>query len=178
MQPRFHSGVVEFLYHACLVALLTGILVLAFANFVRADEQSFDTRVVLKLSEMLDVKPPTKIFIERVEQKELLGDLRHTILVACMMGRVDRFQYCSEAARESQMFVHGIWLEEKPEVLRIKLHRHAGLEALIHEYCHWYLHYRTKPYGLINNHEILVPLTATLLTSPEFVKWLEKEEAR
>ena len=38
-QPRFHSGWVELLYHAALVALLTAIGVLAFVNFVQAEER-------------------------------------------------------------------------------------------------------------------------------------------
>ena len=139
-------------------------------------EQSFDQKVVVKLTEMLGVETPGKIMIERVEEKELLSDLKQYMMRDCLQGRIDRFPYCSEAIRNSNMFVHGIWLEKERNVLHIKLHKHAGLDALIHEFCHWYLHHLTKPPGMLNNHEVLLPLAMTLLVSEEFVSWLEKEK--
>ena len=142
-------------------------------------ELDFDTRLIHKLSQILNVTPPTKILVERLDQKELLGDLRGTILKNCMGGRPDLFQYCAEVARQytETAFVHGIWIEEKdPTFLHIKLYKRSGIDALIHEYLHWYLNYKTRPHGVINTHEVLLPLVTTLLASNELQVWLEKEE--
>lgn len=141
-----------------------------------AEEQNFDVQVVHKLSQMLNVEPPKNIIIERVSQKRLLGEMRGSIMQACMMGRVERFQYCADVAQVRYMFVQGLWIEQGFDTLHIKIYKNAGVDALIHEYCHWYLHYRTAPSGLINNHEVLIPLATSLLVSDEFIAWLEREE--
>ena len=147
--------------------------------FLLSGEPSFDTRVVEKLSQMLGVARPQRILVERVEQKELIGEVRRSIMVSCMQGQIVRFQYCSEASKANNLFVYGLWIKEKDKnFLHIKLHKHAGLDSLIHEFCHWYLHYQGETEGLLNNHEILLPLASTLLVSEDFVSWLEKEEGK
>lgn len=159
------------------------VLVFIFVYFAPTegfndDEKSFDERLVIKLSEILKVEPPKRILVERLEQKELLDEYGDNVMSECMSGQMERFHYCAAVARQAVKgsFVHGFWIpEDDPTFLHIKVYKRDGIEAVIHEYLHWYLHHSTNPEGLINNHGILTPMVNALLTSAELIEWLDKE---
>lgn len=162
------------------VAFIVLIFIFVYFAPTEGQEKSFDERLIVKLSEILKVEPPKKILVERLEQKELLDHLADSVMSECMKfgGGAERFHYCVEVARRSVQgsFVHGFWIQEDdPTFLHVKVYKRDGIEAVIHEYLHWYLHFSTKPEGTINNHTVLMPLVTTLLVSEELIKWLEKE---
>lgn len=132
----------------------------------------FNTRLVIKLSEMMGVPAPKKIEIELLSQKELLEDYRGFLFRDCM-SKHNRFEQC-RGVDVSNVFVHGLWIYEKdPSHLHIKVHKNSGMDAVVHEFCHWYL-YKLSP--LLNNHTTLEALAKELLVSPTLIKWLEEEQ--
>ena len=152
--------------------LLTVFLSLGHTATAQPD---FNTRLVVKLGEMLGVKP-SKVQVELLSQKKMLGDYKEAMFTACMMGIAERFPYCSQIKVEG-IFVQGIWVEEKdPEFVHIRMYQRAGVDVLIHEFCHWYLHHSTRPKGIANTHGVVEALATSLLISDEFIAWLEKEE--
>lgn len=135
--------------------------------------QDFNTRLVLKLSEILGVEAPKKIVIEVVSQKELLGDYRNYLVANCIGNDHSRAFFCMQNVVVEGNFVHGLWIPEKDGSLHVKLHMNSGMDALIHEYTHWFLN-QLAPF--LNNHTVLETVVARLLTSPELLEWLEKEQ--
>lgn len=136
-----------------------------------ASAQDFNTRLVTKLSEMMGVPTP-KMRIEVVSQKELLDDYRSFLFRECMSKNHNRFETC-RPVDISGVFVHGIWIPEKDGSLHVKVHKNSGMDALIHEFCHWYLNQVTP---FLNNHTVLETIVGSLLSSPELLAWLEKEQ--
>lgn len=55
-----------------------------------------------------------------------------------------------------------------------KLDSRAGVESIIHEYFHYWLHYQTEPAGMLNDEQTVQRLTALLMASPEFYEWLKE----
>lgn len=140
-----------------------------------ASAQDFNSRLVQKLSEILNVPAPTKLTIELLPQKELLEMYRKLLIADCMKGQFTKFIPCSQSVKVEGVFIHGYWVTEKDKGhLHIQLHRNAGIDALVHEFCHWYLHNLSN--GFLNTHEVLEPLVTSLLVSPSFIEWLEKEQ--
>lgn len=152
-----------------LVAVFLSLGTVSYAQ----EKTDFNTRLVIKLSEILGVKPPTKIKIEMVSQKEMLEDYREYLMAQCMGGRVQRFEYCAQTIKVEGVFVHGVWIPEKDGSLHIKIHKNSGMDAVVHEFCHWYLNQMSP---LLNNHTALESIVNVLLSSPPLLEWLEKEQ--
>lgn len=79
-------------------------------------QDDFDTRLIIKLSEMMKVEPPKTILIERLSQKEMLSQFRDYVMTECLrVAGMERFQYCNDLSRQatSNAFVHGHWVEKK-----------------------------------------------------------------
>lgn len=151
----------------------TLVLVTLLLSSGVAEAQDFNTRLVVKLSEILGVEAPKKIVIKVVSQKELLGDYRDYLVTNCIGYDHSRFDFCVQNVVSEGNFIHGLWIPEKDGSLHVKLHKNSGMDALIHEYCHWYLN-KVTPF--LNNHTVLEVVVARLITSPQLLEWLEKEQ--
>ena len=137
--------------------------------------QDFNSRLIVKLSEIMGVTAPTKIEIEIVSQKKLLNSYRDMLWNQCLDGHPERFNYCSQNVDTRGTFVHGVWIKEKdPNHLHIQIHQNSNaVDVVIHEFCHWYLG-RLSP--LLNNHVTLEALAKEILVSQPLLDWLEREQ--
>ena len=134
----------------------------------------FNTQIVAKLGILLKATPPAKLKIEVVSQDALQGDYRGYVVEDCLR-QTRNPDYCGQQVSNTHVFIHGMWIPESPQYLHIKLHERAGVDALVHEYLHWYLTYLTKPEGLLNSEQTVQIMTVQIVTSPTFLKWMEEK---
>ena len=134
----------------------------------------FNTRLIIKLSEILKTAPPTKIQVEILTQKEMQKEFQDYQMVSCMRS-AKSFRYCADSTRNSNAFILGLWVgESDPKFLHIKVYEKAGVEATVHEYVHWWLYHATEPKGVINTEEMTRLFTDLVLSSQVFIDWLER----
>lgn len=142
-------------------------------------QDNFDHKLIVKLGEMMKVETPKTIRVERLSQKGMLSEYRDFVMADCMRVKGSQwFQYCFEASRIALKgsFVHGLWVQKKEQSdFHIRVYERSGIDVVVHEFLHWYLHYSTEPNGVVNNHSVLTPMVNAILTSEEFVNWLDKE---
>lgn len=147
-----------------------------------AQEAEFNARLFVQLSHMLKTKPPTKVTVEIKSAEDLLEWYRTWLYQSCMNGRLNdpmliNVTNCAREREFTSGFVYGRWIEDQndPGHLHIQLVEHTAVRTRIHEYMHWYLHYSTVPHGLINREQIIEPLTVSVMTSPQFMEWLDDQ---
>ena len=154
-----------------LVALL--LPTMAYAQ----KDAGFYGAVVDQVSLMFKVDSPTRIQVELLTQKELQKWFKEEFVKNCTKGwrgNIDRRIYCSQEADNVKAFLKGRWIpEDDTGYFHVILHENSGLETFIHEYMHYVLHYMTEPAGLVNDHAVLHPMVVDIMTSPEFIEFLE-----
>lgn len=151
----------------------TATLVLCVLFSASFQAQDFNTRVVVKLSEMLKVPVPTKIEIEVVSQEKLQNDYRREQVAMCLHQTNGDFPYCASYAQSLKLFIYGHWEPQgDPTHLKIVLYERAGPDVLIHEFLHWWVHNSTEPKGILNNETNVEGMMKSILSSQEFVEWL------
>jgi len=136
-------------------------------------QEDFNTRVIIKVSEMLNTEPPKRILVEVVSQDKLQEIYKAEQFRACFGGNFRNLEPCADYVDSLEVFIHGTWRkEDDPTYLHIYLYEKAGINVLIHEYFHWWLHYRTTPVGIVNNDTLAESMMKAIIVSPTFVRWL------
>ena len=135
-------------------------------------EEDFNTNLISKISEILKTEPPVKVEIEFMVQEKLQNEYEKYLFTSCLRTTKGNVKYCQDYSSDSKVFIYGLWIPEEPGHFHAKIYEKAGMDTIIHEYLHWWLHYRTEPNGVINNEQMVQYLTSLVITSPTFLKWL------
>lgn len=155
----------------------TAIALMVVASLGAQPKKPADShvRLIHKLSQILRVTPPTKIEIEVLSQEDLQNKFRGETFNTCMAGNPNNFQSCSQYIRNLRTFIYGKWeYEENPQHFHMLLYEGAGVDVVIHEFLHWWLHHQTDPPDLLNNEATVNLMVNAIISSPEFHKWLRE----
>ncbi len=162
--------------------ILVFVLAVFFAPPAYAQEEDFNTRVILKLAQMVKTPAPTTITVdvrshqfmrERTATKQFNDCVERNKLP---FGFI-RVQICGGITTDKMMLnLWGEWIpEDDPRHVHILLNEEASLKTLVHEFFHWWLSLQTED-EIFNYNDGLAEVMAQLvLGSPEFAKWLEEE---
>jgi len=133
----------------------------------------WNAKLVVKLSQMTNSPVPTKIEIEVVSQAKMQEMYRDDIFNDCLLATRGNFEGCAFQVQSRRVFIYGKWVEEDdPKHLHILLYEKAGVDTIVHEYLHYWLHSKTAVKGMLNTEPIVDAMTVQITTSPEFIRWL------
>jgi hypothetical protein len=184
---KFMGGQMEYLCEACRRLPKFACWVLAFFLFASSSALanddppvSFDVKLFHKLSEMLGTQPPTNIIVEIQSAKELNDWYRGFVFRACMSGlQLDPFgiavTMCHKQRESGAVMIYGRWQRVDSETLHIIIQKTVGVDTKVHEFLHWWLHYRSTPNGILNSELIIRPMVDHILASEEFQRWLDEQ---
>jgi len=171
-----------------LIALLAGLLavtspVIAEAQVAEGSTKDFNVLLIEQLSRMVGLTP-TKITINYETQEKMREAFVLDVYLRCMANQrpepeqIEEAMFRCRVSNNARIFVYGFWKRDRDDAghIEITLYRQAGINTVIHEFVHWYLHNSIPVDGLLNDESVVEPIVSRIIADPRFVKWLSSVE--